>query len=128
MCSDGDSANWPAPGAVPSVQCYASLLRDCSITELLATPTVQSDQVAPRMPEKLSPNRQYFHHRHSFQEVVPHPTAVDDEKLLHALRKIGWHSPSTGLDNYVLRDPEQYARLSQVLVSVSAWRTGFVAH
>ena len=69
------------------------------------------------MPEKLSPSRQYFHHRQSFQKVVPHPTAADDEKLLHVLRKIGWHSPSTGLNHYVLRDPEQDARLSQVLVS-----------
>ena len=117
VCSDGDSANWPAPGAVPSVQCYASLLRDCSIKELLVAPTVQSDQVAPRMPEKVSPSRQYFHHRQPFQEVVPRPSAVDDEELLHVLRKIGWHSPSNGLNHYVLRDPEQDARLSQVLVS-----------
>ena len=69
------------------------------------------------MPEKVSPGRQYFHHRQSFQEVVPRLTAVDDEELLHVLRKIGWHSPSTGLNHYVLRDPEQDARLSQVRVS-----------
>ena len=49
--------------------------------------------------------------------MVPRPSAVDDEELLHILRKIGWHSPSNGLNHYVLRDPEQDARLSQVLVS-----------